>query len=149
MAMTRFDPFRDLAVLQDRMNRLFNDSFGRDRADDLMSRGTWNPPVDIYEVEGTLVLKAELPDMPREAIDVSVENSTLMIRGERRLDNEIKQENFHRIERAYGSFLRQFSLPPKVDATKIAAEYKNGVLTVRLPIRDEAKPRTINVEVAA
>jgi HSP20 family protein len=150
MAMTRFDPFRDLAVLQDRMNRLFNDTTGyRGREDDLMNRGTWTPAVDIYEVEGSLVLKAELPDMRREDIDVTVENNTLTIRGERKLDHEIKQENFHRIERAYGGFVRSFSLPPTVDATKIGAEYKNGVLTVKLPMREEAKPRTINVEVAA
>lgn len=150
MAMTRFDPFRDLAILQDRMNRLFNDSYGdRRRDDDLMSRGTWTPAVDIYELDGALVLKAELPDMRREDIDVNVENNTLTIRGERKLDNEIREESFHRIERAYGSFLRQFSLPPTVDTAKIVAEYKNGLLTVRLPVRDEAKPRTINVEVAA
>jgi HSP20 family protein len=148
MAMTRFDPFRDLAVLQDRMNRLFNDTYGRGREDDLMNRGTWTPAVDIYEVDGTLMLKAELPDMRREDIDVSVENNTLTIRGERTLDNDIKQENFHRIERSYGSFVRQFSLPATVDAGKIAAEYKNGVLTLKLPVREEAKPRTINVEVA-
>lgn len=149
MAMTRFDPFRDLAVLQDRMNRLFNESYGPRQSDDLMSRGSWTPAVDIYEVEGALVLKAELPDLRREDIEVNIENNTLTLRGERRLDNEIKQESFHRIERAYGSFVRQFSLPPTVDATKIGAEYKNGVLTVRLPIREEAKPRTINIDVAA
>jgi len=150
MAMTRFDPFRDLAVLQDRMNRLFNDSFaprGRDEA--LLNRGTWTPSVDIYEVDGALVLKAELPEMSREDIDVTVENNTLTIRGERKLDNEIKQENFHRIERAYGSFVRQFSLPNTVDSAKIAAEYKDGVLSVKLPVREEAKPRTVKVEVAA
>ncbi len=149
MAMTRFDPFRDLAVLQDRMNRLFNDTYGRGREDDLMNRGTWTPAVDIYEVDGTLMLKAELPDMRREDIDVSVENNTLTIRGERTLDNDVKQGNFHRIERSYGSFVRQFSLPATVDAGKIAAEYKNGVLTLKLPVREEAKPRTINIEVAA
>jgi HSP20 family protein len=147
--MVRFDPFRDLAVLQDRMNRLFNEAYNPRQSDDLTSRGTWTPAVDIYEVEGALVLKAELPDMKREDIDVSVENSTLTIRGERRLDSEIKQENFHRIERAYGSFVRSFSLPNTVDATKIAGEYKNGVLTVKLPVREEAKPRQINIEVAA
>jgi HSP20 family protein len=149
MAMVRFDPFRDLAVLQDRMNRLFNEAYGPRREDDLMNRGTWTPPVDIYEVEGALVLKAELPDMRREDIEVNVENSTLTIRGERKLDNEIKQENFHRIERAYGSFVRSFSLPNTIDSAKIAAEYKNGVLTVKMPVREEAKPRSINVEVAA
>jgi HSP20 family protein len=149
MAMTRFDPFRDLAVLQDRMNRLFNDQYGsRGHEDHMMNRGTWTPAVDIYEADGVLVVKAELPDMQRENIDVTVENQVLMIRGERTLDNEIKQENFHRVERAYGSFARSFSLPATVDASKIGAEYKNGVLTVKLPFREEAKPRTINVEVA-
>ena len=134
MAMVRFDPFRDLAVLQDRMNK---------------RRGAWSPAVDIYEVEGALMLKAELPDMRREDIDVSVENNTLTIRGERKLGNEIKQENFHRVERAYGSFVRSFSLPTTVDTTKIGADYKNGVLTIKLPLREESKPRTINIEVAA
>jgi HSP20 family protein len=149
MAMTRFDPFRDLAVLQDRMNRMFNDSYGSRREDDLMSSGTWMPAVDIYEIDGSLVLKAELPDMRREEIDVTVENNTLTIRGERKLADDIKQESFHRIERAYGKFMRSFALPPTVDAVKIGAEYRNGVLTVTLPFREETKPRTINVEVAA
>ena len=150
MAMTRFDPFRDLAVLQDRMNRLFNDRFqGRGREDDLMSSGSWTPAVDIYEAEGSLVLKAELPDLRREDIDVNIDNNTLTIRGERKLDSEVKQESFHRIERAYGTFVRQFTLPPTVDSAKIAAEYKNGVLTVTLPVREEAKPRSVKVEVAA
>lgn len=132
MAIIRFDPFRDLAVWQD-----------------LMNRGTWTPSVDIYEVDGALVLKADLPEMRREDIDVTVENNTLTIRGERKNDHEIKQENFHRVERAYGTFVRQFSLPPTVDSAKIAAEYKDGVLSVKLPVRDEAKPRTVKVEVAA
>ena len=132
MAIIRFDPFRDLAVWQD-----------------LMNRGTWTPSVDIYEVDGALVLKADLPEMRREDIDVTVENHTLTIRGERKHDHEIKQENFHRVERAYGTFVRQFSLPPTVDSAKIAAEYKDGVLSVKLPVREEAKPRTVKVEVAA
>jgi HSP20 family protein len=148
MAMVRFDPFRDLAVLQDRMNRMFNEAYNPRPSDDLMSRGTWTPAVDIYEVDGGLVLKAELPDMRREDIDVSVENNTLTIRGERKLDNEIKQENFHRIERAYGSFSRSFSLPNTVDATKIGAEYKNGVLSIKLPVREEAKARQIQIDAA-
>jgi HSP20 family protein len=149
MAIARFDPFRDLSVLQDRMNRLFNDSVGgRHRDDDLMNRGTWTPAVDIYEEDGGLVLKAEVPDISRDDIDVSVENNTLTLRGERKLANEIKQENFHRIERAYGTFVRQFSLPPTVDTSKIAADYKDGVLTVKLPMREEAKPRTVKVNVA-
>ncbi len=149
MAMTRFDPFRDLAVLQDGIYRMFNDSYsGRGQEDHLLNRGTWTPAVDIYEAEGELVLKAELPDLRREDVDVTVENNTLTVRGERKLDDEIKQENFHRVERAYGSFVRTFSLPPTVDSARIGAEYKNGVLTVKLPFREEAKARSINVEVA-
>lgn len=149
MSMARFDPFRDLAVLQDRMNRLLNDAQSPRQPDDLMNRGAWTPAVDIYEVEGALLLKAELPEMRREDIDVSVENGMLTIRGERKLDQQIKQESFRRIERAYGSFVRSFSLPNTVDATKIGAEYKHGVLTITLPMRDEAKPRQISIEVAA
>lgn len=148
MAIVRFDPFRDLAVLQDRMNRLFNDAYTPRQSDELMNRGTWTPAVDIYEVDGGLVLKAELPDMRREDIDVSVENNTLTLKGERKLDHEIKQENFHRIERAYGSFVRSFSLPNTVDAGKIAAEYKSGVLTIKLPVREEAKARQIQIDAA-
>jgi HSP20 family protein len=150
MAITRFDPFRDLAVLQDRMNRLFADSYqGRSGDEALLNRGSWTPAVDIYEIDGGLVLKAELPDVNREDIDVNVENNTLTLRGERKIDQTIKQESFHRIERLYGSFVRQFSLPATVDATKIAAEYKNGVLTVTLPVREEAKPRSVKINVAA
>jgi HSP20 family protein len=150
MSMVRFDPFRDLAVLQDRMNRLFNEVPRSGRRDDeaLATRGTWVPAVDIYEHEGTLVMKAELPDMRREDIDLSVENSTLTLRGERRFSEEVKEESVHRIERAYGSFSRAFTLPATVDAGRIAAEYKHGVLTIRLPFREEAKPRSIKVEVA-
>lgn len=151
MAMVRFDPFRDLAVLQDRMNRLFNDVHGAARRDDdaLSTRGTWVPAVDIYEHEGALVIKAELPDMKREDIDVSVEKSTLTIRGERKLSSDVKQDSFHRIERVFGSFTRSFALPPTVDVGKIAADYKDGVLNIRLPLREEAKPRSIKIDVAA
>jgi len=151
MSMVRFDPFRDLAVLQDRMNRLFTDAHGPVRREDEGpgTRGAWVPAVDIYEHDGALVMKAELPDLQREDIDVSVEHQTLTLRGERRLGSEVTEDSFHRIERAYGSFSRAFTLPATVDATKIAAEYKQGVLTVRLPFREEAKPRSIKVEVAA
>jgi HSP20 family protein len=150
MTLTRFDPFRDLAALQDRMNRLFNDSLqGRSQDEAMLHRGAWTPAVDIYETDGALVLKAELPDIKREDIDVNIENNMLTLRGERRIDHEVKQEQFHRIERAYGAFVRQFSLPTTVDAARIGAEYKNGVLTVTLPLREEAKPRSIKIDVAA
>jgi HSP20 family protein len=132
MSIVRFDPFADL-----------------------LTNGRWVPAVDIFENgKQELVLKAELPDMKREDIQVVFENNTLTLKGERKfenaaLENGVKQEQFHRLERAYGTFSRSFSLPPTVDATRIGAEYRNGVLTVTLPFREEARPRTINVEVAA
>ena len=148
MRMTRFDPYREFATLQDRMNRLFGDVYLRD--EDVAQRGGWVPPVDIFETDGRdLVIKAELPDMTREDIEVTVENNTLTLRGTKKLPADVKEEQFRRIERSYGSFARSFTLPNTVDAAKVGAEYKNGVLTVKLPFKDEAKPRTINVEVAA
>jgi HSP20 family protein len=148
MAIARFDPYREFATLQDRMNRLFGDVYLRD--EDVARRGSWVPAVDIYETDGhDLIIKAELPDMTREDIEVTVENNTLTLKGERKMPAEVKEEQFRRVERAYGAFSRSFTLPNTVDATKVAAEFKHGVLTVKLPFREEAKPRTINVEVAA
>jgi len=154
MAIVRWDPFREFAQLQDRINRVFTDVYGRPGAsgsdEALMTGGTWVPPVDIYQNgDHELVLKAELPDMAREDIDLTVENDTLTIKGEKRLSSEVREEQFHRIERRYGTFSRSFSLPQTVDAGKVSAEYKNGVLTVKLPMREEARPRQIKVDVAA
>ena len=147
MNIVRFDPIRDMATLQDRVNRIFADAYRRDN-DDLMTRGAWVPPVDIYETGNhELVLRAELPDVAREDIALRVENNTLTISGERKMDTEIKEQQYHRIERTYGTFSRAFTLPPTVDTSAIAAEYKNGVLTVRLPLREEAKPKQIQVQV--
>jgi HSP20 family protein len=129
MTVVRWDPFRD---------------FG------FTAGATWVPPVDVFQTgEHELVLKAELPDMTREDIDVTVENFVLTIKGEKKLATDVKEEQFHHIERRYGAFSRSFSLPRTVDSSKVAAEYKNGVLTVRLPLREEAKPRQIKVDVAA
>jgi len=150
MAIVRWsDPFREFSQLQDRINRAFSDAYGRSD-EGLMTSGTWVPPVDIYQNgDHELVLKAEVPDMTREDIDITVDNGTLTIRGEKKLSSEVQEEQFHRIERRYGSFSRSFSLPQTVDTAKVAAEYRNGVLTVRLPLREEAKPRQIKVDVAA
>jgi HSP20 family protein len=150
MAIVRWtDPFREFAQLQDRLNRAFSDAYGRSD-EGLLSSGAWLPPVDIYQNgEHELVLKAELPDMTREEIDVTVDKGTLTIKGEKKLANEAKEEQFHRIERRYGTFSRSFSLPATVDPGRVTADYKNGVLTVKLPLREEAKPRTIKVDVAA
>lgn len=147
MNIVRFDPFREMAALQDRVNRAFGD-LSRRYDDDLTVRGTWTPSVDIYESDNhALVLKAELPDVAKEDIDLRVENNTLTISGTKKMDKEVKEQQYHRIERAYGSFSRTFTLPPTVDAGKIGAEFKNGVLTVTLPLREEAKPRQIQVAV--
>jgi HSP20 family protein len=152
MAIVRWDPLGELTQLQDRVNRAFSD-YGRGSApnrtdESLMTTGTWAPPVDIYQnADQELVLKAELPDMSPEDIELSVNNDTLTIRGEKRFSNEVPEDQFHRIERRYGTFSRSFSLPSSVDATKISAEHRNGVLTVRLPAREEAKPRQIKVDV--
>ncbi len=148
MAIVKVDPFRELTAMQDRMARLFGDAYLRD--EDTGFRGTWTPAVDLFENENhDLVLKAELPGMGREDIDVSVENSTLVLKGTKKFEAEVKDEQYRRIERAYGTFHRSFNLPNTVDATKVSAEFKHGVLTVKLPFREEAKPRTINVEVMA
>ncbi len=153
MTLVRWDPFREFAQIQDRLNRVFSEAYGRGPADTdegLMTTGTWVPPVDIYQNgDHELVIKAELPDMTREDIDITVDNGTLSIKGEKKLASEVKEEQFHRIERRYGRFSRSFSLPQMVDPAKVSAEYKQGVLTVRLPLREEAKPRSIKVDVAA
>jgi HSP20 family protein len=147
MAIVRFDPFREFVALQDRMNRLMGEQYRRD--DDVMSRGAWMPPVDIYQNgQNEIVLRAELPGLKRDDIKLNVENSTLTLSGERRLDHEVKEEHFHRVERSYGSFTRSFTLPNTVATDKVTAEYKDGVLTVRLPIREEAKPKQIQVQVS-
>jgi HSP20 family protein len=148
MTIVRWDSSREIAAHQDRMSRMFEGYYGRPQED--LARGSWVPAVDIYSNgQHELVLKAELPDMKEEEIDLTVEDHTLTLRGERKLDTEVTQEQFHRIERSYGSFVRTFALPPTVDAGKVSAEYKAGVLTVRLPLREEAKPRQIRVQVAA
>ncbi len=146
MAITRFDPFRDLVRMQDRINRIFGDTYKGD--DDVLSRGDWMPPVDIFENDKhEIVLKADLPGLAREDIDIRVENNLLTIRGERKRVQETKQESYHRVERVYGSFSRSFSLPSTINTEKVAAELRDGVLTIVLPAREEARPRQIQVRV--
>ena len=148
MSIVRFDPFREMTALQDRVNRIFADAYTRGSDDDVMTRGAWIPPVDIYQTDRhELVLKAELPDLNRDDIALKVENSTLTISGQKKMDSEVKEQQYHRIERTFGTFSRSFTLPPTVDTNAIGAEYKNGVLTVRLPLREEAKPKQIQVQV--
>lgn len=150
MAIVRWsDPFREFAQLQDRMNRVFGDAYGRSD-EGLMTAGAWVPPVDIYQSgDHELVLKAELPDMKREDIEITVDNGTLTVKGEKKFSAEVKEDQFHRVERRYGTFSRSFTLPQTIDSGRVSADYRDGVLTVKLPMREEAKPRQIKVEVAA
>ncbi len=130
MTIVRWDPFRDFGFSA--------------------PASTWMPPVDIFQTgDHELVLKAELPEMAREDIDINIENFVLTIKGEKKLASDVKDDQYHHVERRYGAFSRSFSLPQTVDAARVAAEYRNGVLTVRLPLREEAKPRQIKVDVAA
>lgn len=149
MSIVRFDPFRELASMQDRIDRLFGDGWHARRFDDdLTQRGDWFPPVDIYEnANQEIVLKAELPGITREQIDLRVENNTLTLRGERKQDTEVTQDQIHRVERAYGSFSRTFSLPTRIDTEKVRADFKEGVLTISLPVKADAKPRQIDVAI--
>jgi HSP20 family protein len=147
--LTRCDPFRDLATLQDRVDRLFQDTLGRTRSDfgEALEGATWSPAVDVLEKEGEIILRADLPGLDPKDVEIQVENGTLTVKGERKFESEVKEDNFHRVERAYGSFVRSFSLPQSVDREKVEAEYRNGVLEVKLPKRPEAKPKQIKVAV--
>ena len=148
MAIVRFDPFHEFATLQGRVDRLFGGVPLRDES--VTAPARWVPLVDIYETDShDLVITADLPDVTREEIEVTVDHDTLTLRGTRKAPSDVKEEQFRRVERRYGAFTRSFTLPKTVDASKVSAEHKNGVLTVRLPFREEARPRTINVEVAA
>jgi HSP20 family protein len=145
--IARLEPFRGLSTLQDQFNRLFNESLRHTPEESAWT--TWAPAVDIYETPDELVVKADLPEVNEKDIDVRVENNLLTICGERKFEKSVPEENFLRIERTYGSFSRSFSLPNTVNAEAIGAEYKNGVLTVTLPKREESKPRQVKVTVNA
>ena len=147
MSITRWDPFRNLSTLQDQVNRLFETNFPA-RSDN-SALTTWAPAVDIYETENELVIKADLPEMDEKELDVRVENNMLTLRGERKFEQKVKEDNYLRIERTYGSFSRSFSLPNTVNTEAIKAEYKNGVLRVELPKRAESKPKQVKVNVTS
>ena len=144
-AITRWDPFRGVTTFQEQMNRLFDTAFPV-RADETLT--AWAPKVDIYETENELVVKADIPDMEEKDLDVRVENNMLTIRGERKFEEKVKEENYLRIERSYGAFSRSFSLPNTVNAEAIKAEYKNGVLTVAMGKKAEAKPKQVKIAIA-
>jgi HSP20 family protein len=146
MAITRWDPFRDLSMLQDRMNRMFEDAGRGYRPDEPAATTAWSPAVDIYETENEIMVQAELPGVDRKDIALNLENNVLTLKGDRRFEKETNQENYHRIERSYGSFSRAFSIPAIVDEEKIRADYKDGILKIALPKKDQVKPKQIKIE---
>jgi HSP20 family protein len=153
MNIIKYDPFRELRSLQDEMNRLFSSSFSRTgnstgEGDQIM-RGAWNPSVDIFENQNQIVLEAELPGMKPEDVEISIENSVLTLHGERKFEKKDESDNFHRVERSYGSFTRSFTLPPTVSSENAQAEFENGVLRLTLAKREEAKPRRIEIKSTA
>jgi HSP20 family protein len=143
--ITRWDPFREFSSLQDRMNRLFRDSFGEGQ--EALSTSTFAPPVDVYEDEHNVTLKIEVPGIDEKDIDVRIENNTLTVHGERKFEKEEKEENYRRVERQYGSFTRSFTLPNTVDPENVQANYEKGVLKIKLAKKAEAKPKQIKVNV--
>jgi HSP20 family protein len=146
MDLIRWNPFREMASLRDCMNALFNDTlFSSDRSDDDMVMGLWFPSVDMFDKDDKVVIKAELPGLEKKDINLEVKNGVLTLRGERKYDNEVKEENFHRRELSYGKFIRSFTLPAEVDPDKITAEFKNGLLTVEVPKSEAHKPKQITV----
>src|ERR1700747_30420 len=138
-------PFRGATTLQEQINRVLGDVLGRTGEESNLT--PWAPEVDIYETENELVVKADLPDVNPQALDIRVENNNLTIRGERKFDNKVNEDNYLRIERSYGSFSRSFSLANSVNSEAIKADYQNGVLTLSIPKREEAKPKQIKVNV--
>ena len=148
MAIVRWDPFQDLISLQERMNRLFEQTLDRSRGErEGMVAGTWAPAVDIYETPDSIVLQAELPGLSKDDIDIQVRDNVLTLKGERRSEKEVKEGNYLRVERAYGGFQRAFTLPAAVQADKIRAVFKDGVLDVSIPKAEEAKPKQIKIDV--
>ena len=148
MAIVRWDPFRDVAALQDRINRIFNDSFGRSRdLDDEVSLYDWRPPVDIYETDDGIVLKVELPGVNKDDVSVEVKDNVLTLKGERLLDPKIKDDHYYRKERSFGKFNRSFSLQEPIKPDLIKAGFKDGILTVEVPRPEEEKPKQITVNI--
>jgi HSP20 family protein len=145
--LTRWEPFREFATLQDRMNRLFRESYNDAGQDEALTTSRFAPAVDVYEDEHQVTLKIEVPGIDEKDIDVRVENNTLTVQGERKIEKEEKEENYRRVERQYGSFTRTFTLPQTVDAEKVSANYEKGVLKITLPKKAEAKPKQIKVNI--
>ncbi|MCU1289316.1 MAG: hspA 1 [Acidobacteria bacterium] len=146
MNISKYDPFRELRSLQDEMNRLFMSNYSRGSEQEGFMSGAWSPQVDIFENKDQIVLEAELPGMKPEDVNISIENNVLTLHGERKFEKKDENDNFHRVERSYGSFTRSFTLPPTVSSENAQAEFENGVLRLTLAKREEAKPRRIEIK---
>jgi HSP20 family protein len=147
--LTRWDPFREFVTIQDRMNRLFRDSYSPEGRDEALTTTAFAPPVDVYEDEHNVTLKIEVPGIDEKDIDVRIENNTLTVHGERKFEKEEKEENYRRVERQYGSFTRTFTLPNTVNHDNVQADYDKGVLKIKLAKKAEAKPKQIKVNVGS
>ena len=146
MDLIRWNPWTELVSLRERMNRVFDDSlFRSDRREDSFAMGTWSPAVDMFEKDDTVVIKAELPGLDKKDVSLDLQNGVLTLKGERKYENEVKEENYYRREMSCGKFIRSFTLPADVDADKIKAEFQNGLLTVEVPKPEEHKPKQIKV----
>ena len=145
--ITRWDPLREFATIQDRMNRLFSSSYGNEGREEALTNTAFAPPVDVYEDEHSVTLKIEVPGIDEKDVDVRIENNTLTVHGERKFEKEEKEENYRRVERQYGSFTRTFTLPNTVDQESVQADYDKGVLKIKLAKKQEAKPKQIKVNV--
>ncbi len=145
--LTRWEPFREFASLQERMNRLFQDQLAPIGGEESLTAGSFVPPVDVYEDEHSIQLKMEVPGIEEKDIDIRLENNLLTVRGERKFEKETKEENYRRVERRYGSFSRSFTLPNTVSTDDVKADYEKGVLSISLSKRAEAKPKQIKVNV--
>jgi HSP20 family protein len=150
MAIIRWDPFRDMVTLREKMNRMFEDIFSQRSGEGKeMVTCSWAPAVDIFETEKELVLSAEIPGIDEKDIEIKVEDNTLSLRGARKFEKETKEENYHRLERSYGSFFRAFTLPNSIDPERIQASHENGVLKITMPKRQERQPRKVRIRKAA
>ncbi|UCB52177.1 MAG: Hsp20/alpha crystallin family protein [Candidatus Zixiibacteriota bacterium] len=147
MAITRWRPFRDVVSVQDEMNRLFDDIFGHGPARVQWTDGVWNPSVDVSEDKDNVVVRAEMPGLNKDDVKISVQDNVLTLKGEKKQEKEEKESDYHRIERSYGSFCRSFQLPTAVEADKIKASYRDGVLNITLPKTEEVKPKEIPISI--
>jgi HSP20 family protein len=145
--LTRWDPLRDLATMQNRLNRIVREPYSPESPEEALTTTNFAPPVDIYEDEHSIVLKMEVPGIDEKDIDVRIESNTLTVHGERKIEKEEKGENFRRVERQYGSFTRSFTLPSSVDTGQVSAHYDKGILKISLAKKAEAKPKQIKVNV--